>query len=168
MPAFAEVAPVYYDDVIEYSDAEMFDGDVVVEEDFVQEEESKSVAAPNVSTRNANRSSSRATRNIPSAATAGATTRASATAPSRAVASRAAANISQTRNAMTRGTASRVLLLKMFLRVVLLQHRRQQLRVRVRPRLFRLILSIRLCIPVVSVCVRLVQRRFVRVFRLCV
>lgn len=108
MPAFAEVAPVYYDDVIEYSDAEMFDGDVVVEEDFVQEEESKSVAAPNVSTRNANRSSSRATRNIPSAATAGATTRASATAPSRAVASRAAANISQTRNAMTRGTASRV------------------------------------------------------------
>ena len=48
LPAFAEVAPVYYDDVIEYSDAEMFDDDVVVEEDFVQEEESKSVAAPNV------------------------------------------------------------------------------------------------------------------------
>ena len=102
MPAFAEVAPVYYDDVIEYSDAEMFDGDVAVEDEFVAEEEVKNVATPSVSARSMNRSSSRATRNVPSA-----TPRASATAPSRAVASRAAANISQTRSAMTRGTATR-------------------------------------------------------------
>lgn len=106
MPAFAEVAPVYYDDVIEYSDAEMFDGDVAVDDEIGMEEEVKSAATPNVPARNT-RSSTRATRSVPSAVT-GATTRASATAPSRAVASRTAANISQTRNAMTRGTASRV------------------------------------------------------------
>ncbi len=104
MPAFAEVAPVYYDDVIEYSDTEMFDGDVAVEEEFIQQDEEKSVAAP---VRNSVRSSSRATRSVPTVATSGSATRASATAPSRAVASRAAANISQTRNAMTRGTVSR-------------------------------------------------------------
>ena len=103
MPAFAEVAPVYYDDVIEYSDAELYDGDVVADENIGMEENVNSVAAPNVSVRNATRSSSRATRSIPTTATA----RPSATAPSRAVASRAAANISQTRSAMTRGTASR-------------------------------------------------------------
>ncbi len=107
MPAFAEVAPVYYDDVIEYSDAEMYDGDVVVDDEFVVEDEQKNVAAPSVPARNTNRSSSRATRSLPTASTSGATTRASNTAPSRAVASRAAANISQTRSAMTRGTATR-------------------------------------------------------------
>ncbi len=107
MPAFAEVAPVYYDDVIEYSDAEMYDGDVVVDDEFVVEDEQKNVAAPSVPARNTNRSSSRATRSLPTASTSGVTTRASNTAPSRAVASRAAANISQTRSAMTRGTATR-------------------------------------------------------------
>ena len=107
MPAFAEVAPVYYDDVIEYSDAEMYDGDVVVDDEFVVEGEEKNVAAPSVPARNTNRSSTRATRSLPTASTSGATTRASNTAPSRAVASRAAANISQTRSAMTRGTATR-------------------------------------------------------------
>ena len=106
MPAFAEVAPVYYDDVIEYSDAEMFDGDVVVDDENIVVEESETVATPNMPARSANRSSSRATRSLPAAVTSGATTRATGSA-SRAVASRAAANISQTRNAMTRGTASR-------------------------------------------------------------
>ncbi len=107
MPAFAEVAPVYYDDVIEYSDAEMYDGDVVVDDEFVVESEEKNVAAPSVPARNTNRSSSRATRSLPAVSASGVTTRASNTAPSRAVASRAAANISQTRSAMTRGTATR-------------------------------------------------------------
>lgn len=104
MPAFAEVAPVFYEDVIEYSDAEMFDDDVVVDDEIGMEENENSVAAPNTVVRKSTRSSSRATRSVPAVKT---TTRASATAPSRAVASRAAANISQTRNAMTRGTASR-------------------------------------------------------------
>ena len=104
MPAFAEVAPVFYEDVIEYSDTEMFDDDVVVDDEIGMEENENSVAAPNTVVRKSTRSSSRATRSVPAVKT---TTRASATAPSRAVASRAAANISQTRNAMTRGTASR-------------------------------------------------------------
>lgn len=107
MPAFAEVAPVYYDDVIEYSDAEMFDGDVAGENEIGMDIDEKSVAAPNASARNSNRGQSRVTRNVPAGATVAATTRASGAAPSRAVASRAAANISQTRNAMTRGTATR-------------------------------------------------------------
>lgn len=107
MPAFAEVAPVYYDEVTEFSDVEMFDGDVVYDDEVVVQDEEKSVAAPKVSGRTTIKTPTRATRTVPAVAATGSTTRASATAPSRAVASRATANISQTRNAMTRGTASR-------------------------------------------------------------
>ena len=106
MPAFAEVAPIYYDDMIEYSDVEMFDEDVPVEEDVVVEDVVTPVmpVAPVAQMRSSSRSTStRASRAVPQTAT----TRTSSVAPSRAVASRAAANISQTRNAMTRGTASR-------------------------------------------------------------
>ena len=103
MPAFAEVAPIYYDDMIEYSDVEMFDEDVPVEEGVVVEDVVVPVA-PVAQMRSSSRSTStRASRAVPQTAT----TRTSSVAPSRAVASRAAANISQTRNAMTRGTASR-------------------------------------------------------------
>ena len=101
MPAFAEVAPVVYEDVIEISDTEMFDADDVVEQEIVSEEPGVMVIPPVGQVRTVSRSTSgRASRALPKA-----TTR--ATSPSRAIASRAAANISQTRNAMTRGTASR-------------------------------------------------------------
>ena len=103
MPAFAEVAPIYYDDMIEYSDVEMFDEDVPVEEDVVVEDVVMPVT-PVAQMRSSSRSTStRVSRAVPQTAT----TRTSSVASSRAVASRAAANISQTRNAMTRGTASR-------------------------------------------------------------
>ena len=107
MPAFAEVAPVYYDEITEYSDVEMFDGDVIYDDENVAQDEEKSVAAPKAAGRTTVQTPTRATRSVPVATTTGSTTRASATAPSRAVASRATANIAQTRNAMTRGTASR-------------------------------------------------------------
>ena len=101
MPAFAEVAPVVYEDVIEYSDTEMFDADDVVEQEVVSEEPGTMIIPPVGQVRTVSRSTSgRASRALPKA-----TTR--ATSPSRAIASRAAANISQARNAMTRGTASR-------------------------------------------------------------
>ena len=101
MPAFAEVAPVVYEDVIEISDTEMFDADDVVEQEIVSEEPGTMIIPPVGQVRTVSRSTSgRASRTLPKA-----TTR--ATSPSRAIASRAAANISQTRNAMTRGTASR-------------------------------------------------------------
>ena len=101
MPAFAEVAPVIYEDVIEYSDTEMFDADDVVEQEIVSEEPGVMIIPPVGQVRTVSRSTSgRASRALPKA-----TTR--ATSPSRAIASRAAANISQTRNVMTRGTASR-------------------------------------------------------------
>ena len=102
MPAFAEVAPVYYEDVVEYSDAEMFDADDVVGQEVESEELGVVVIPPVGQVRTVSRSTSgRVSRSVPNA-----TTR--ATSPSRAMASRAAANISQTRNAMTRGTSSRV------------------------------------------------------------
>ncbi len=103
MPAFAEVAPVRYENVIEYSDAEMFDADAGVdaEQDVVFEEAGVIVVPPVGQVRSVTRSSSkRASRSVPKA-----TTR--ATSPSRAMASRAVANVSQVRNAMTRGTATR-------------------------------------------------------------
>lgn len=53
LPAFAEVAPVYYDEVVEYSDAEMIPSDDVVSDEFA---ETEAVAAPVV----ANKVSSRA------------------------------------------------------------------------------------------------------------
>ena len=107
MPAFAEVAPVFYEDVIEYSDTEMYDGDVALDAGADVIDEEKSVAAPQAPTSVSPRSSSRASRSVPVVPVSASTTRLSATAPSRAVASRAAANISQTRDAMTHGTASR-------------------------------------------------------------
>ena len=111
LPAFAEVAPIAYDDYIEYSDVEYLDGDVdadVVEMDTESEE--TDVPAPVIPTRVSPRSSTAgrsASRALPAT-----TTTSRRNTPSRAVASRntssnASATIAQTRNAMTRGTVSR-------------------------------------------------------------
>ena len=44
LPAFAEVAPFFYDGVAEYADAEMTDADVVAGDEIVAEEDA--ISAP--------------------------------------------------------------------------------------------------------------------------
>lgn len=91
LPAFAEVAPVYYDDVIEYTDDMVDDEDVVVEE--VQ------TPTKNVAQRNTINRSTAASRAI-SSATASGTSRTNAS-------SRAIATSPRSTTGTTRGTASR-------------------------------------------------------------
>ncbi len=105
LPAFAEVAPIYYDEVIEYSDEEMSDTDAGADD-------VKTVVAPvvqpsAVNPRTANRNASRA---VPTTSATNVTTR---SAGNRAVASsRTASNTAvQSRSATTattRGTTARV------------------------------------------------------------
>ena len=102
LPAFAEVAPFFYDDVAEYTDVEMTDDGAVVGDEIVAEDvaaapvvQPKPVVRMNASTRNASRA-------IPSSVSLG--NRASNS--SRAVASRGTTT-ARTGTVVNRGTASR-------------------------------------------------------------
>ena len=102
LPAFAEVAPFYYDDVAEYADAEMIDGGDVVADEIVAEE--KTASAPIVPTRPAARAS--ATRNA-SRATPSSVTTGNRVSNSRVVASRGATGTTTARTATQRATVAR-------------------------------------------------------------
>ncbi len=112
LPAFAEVAPVYYDEISEeiVNEDVAPEADVVVEEDAVAVEETdvKTPVVPQrVSPRNTTgRAASRAVSAAPSSVAPGR----NASAPSRAVTARTATTapiVSATRSATTRGAASR-------------------------------------------------------------
>ncbi len=109
MPAFAEVAPVYYDDVIEYSDAEILaDGDVVGDEIVADDTSKNSVATPSVASGRASTSGRTASRAIPSVSTGAATRGTSSRAmAARTTTARTATNRSVNSNVASRGTASR-------------------------------------------------------------
>ncbi len=103
LPAFAEVAPFYYDGVTEYADTEMNDGGAVVGDEIVAEE--NSIAAPVVPSRPAARAS--ATRNA-SRATPSNVTTGNRVSNSRVVASRGATGAVTARSAGTqRATVAR-------------------------------------------------------------
>ncbi len=103
LPAFAEVAPFYYDGVTEYADTEMNDGDAVVGDEIVAEE--NAIAAPIVPSRPAARAS--ATRNA-SRATPSNVTTGNRVSNSRVVASRGATGAVTARSAGTqRATVAR-------------------------------------------------------------
>lgn len=112
LPAFAEVAPVYYDEISEeiVNEDVAPEADVVVEEDAVAAEETdvKTPVVPQrISPRNTTgRAASRAVSAAPSSVAPGR----NASAPSRAVTARTATTapiVSATRSATTRGAASR-------------------------------------------------------------
>ncbi|MDE5615408.1 MAG: hypothetical protein K2I81_01065, partial [Alphaproteobacteria bacterium] len=90
LPAFAEVAPIYYDDAIEYSDMD-FD---VVEDDVAAEEEV--VAQPVVKQTTPTKATGRTT-----------TGRATTSGASRAVAASGAQSVAPTRTVTARGTSTR-------------------------------------------------------------
>lgn len=100
LPAFAEVAPVFYDDALEYSDVE-YDDDVVIEEEEQDAETAKKPVMP-VGKPVGSRSSSRVTasRAVPTTTTA-AGRRDTSAAAGRVVAART------TTNSTPRGTAAR-------------------------------------------------------------
>ena len=103
LPAFAEVAPFYYDGVTEYADTEMNDGGAVVGDEIVAEE--NAIAAPIVPSRPAARAS--ATRNA-SRATPSNVTTGNRVSNSRVVASRGATGAVTARSAGTqRATVAR-------------------------------------------------------------
>ena len=114
LPAFAEVAPFYFDDMAEYADVEMIDDGVVVGDEFVAEEDA--VVAPVVQKQytTARSATSRAatngartvvTRNAVSRGVAASNGRGTA---SRSVASRASGNTNTGRVATRRGTGTGV------------------------------------------------------------
>ena len=111
MPAFAEVAPIYYDEVIEYSETENVGQDVVVDDVSDETAVVNTPVAPAVSARVTGRSASRASRSVP--VITGAVSTRSGTGASRAVASRVAttrsatSDVSRVRDTMTRSAAVR-------------------------------------------------------------
>ena len=115
LPAFAEVAPIFYDDVIEYNDVDI---DAATDDVVVEETEISTVAAPvvqpsKVNPRSSNATSGRvASRAIPSTSGANTTPRNAAagraTATTRATTTNAATTRSAVaQNTSTRGTISR-------------------------------------------------------------
>ena len=72
LPAFAEVAPVFYDDGVEYSDVEYDDGDIVFEEEETATEPVKAPVVPvgkPVGVRSSSASRVTASRAVPTATT---------------------------------------------------------------------------------------------------
>ena len=109
LPAFAEVAPFYYTDAMEYSDAEYADDDAVVDDVVIDvDEETKPVVTAKTSPRiTALRNGSRA-----GVATTNINTRRATDANSRVVAARTTtsrATATPTRTTATRGTVSRAM-----------------------------------------------------------
>lgn len=103
LPAFAEVAPVFYDDGVEYSDVEYDDGDIVFEEEETATEPVKAPVVPvgkPVGVRSSSASRVTASRAVP-AATTPAGRRDTSAAAGRVVAART------TTNSSPRGTVAR-------------------------------------------------------------
>ena len=112
LPAFAEVAPFYFDDAVEFADVEMVDDGVVVDDEIVAEKDavmSPVVQMPRATARGAsvrtpvNAARTVATRNAVTRGVVSSNGRGTAT---RSVASRASGNTNTGRVATRRGTAN--------------------------------------------------------------
>ena len=110
LPAFAEVAPIYYDEVIEYSDEEIAPVEDVADEDKTTAKINPIVQPSKVNPRGASRSASRVVPSVSGSGNVsarGATTRTASASRATTSATQARTGVASRTGATTRGVASR-------------------------------------------------------------